>query len=104
MFDSRHGRLLFFMVMMVKRRAAAQASAKRERRRTGMSAANVGASNYINPKLCPWLAHIVQFSPWPTFGPHFAFFFAHIEPNAGMALACLRHTYINPTHIPTMSP
>ena len=34
----------FFMMMMVERRAAAQASAKRERRRTGMSAANVGAS------------------------------------------------------------
>ena len=33
-----------FMMMMLERRAAAQASAKRERRRTGMSAANVGAS------------------------------------------------------------
>ena len=46
--------------------------------------------NYINPTLCPRLAHIVQLSPWPTFGPHFAFF-AHIGPNAGMASACLRH-------------
>ena len=34
----------FFMIMMVERKAVAQASAKRERRRTGMSAASVGAS------------------------------------------------------------
>ena len=33
-----------FMMMMVEGRTAAQASAKRKRRRTGMSAANVGAS------------------------------------------------------------
>ena len=37
--------LIFFMMTMVERRAAAQASTKRKRQRSGMSAANVGASN-----------------------------------------------------------
>ena len=47
--------IFFFMMMMVERPAATQASTKRQRRRSGISAANVGASKRLKweSNLCP---------------------------------------------------